>query len=546
MLKRILALFCTLVLLTATAAGCSGSNEPSTPEDTASPQTTASKTKENFNEVGYPIVNEPITVTAMFATSDKAAGDPTGMSYWKKMEEVTNIHIDWKIIDSSEATAVQLFFAAGDFPDFISTDVDSSRQYAFGVEGGVFVDYSGLIDQYMPNMVSWFKEYPEAKKLITQINGAIYTLPRIQKASTSAVGQMFYRTDYLDNLKINAPATTEEFYNTLKTVKDAGLTKGFAPLLPYNAAHLFSQLEPYLFAAFGESTESDFADDGKGNVIYNRTSEQYKRYLEYMNRLFKEGLLENEVFTIDTATTLARIKTGQAAFMTYAANIMESDFPDGQIHLDCLAPLASEYTSTKKVKAYDFVSSGSCAINKKCKYVKELLRMFDINYAREEVIPGSGLYCLSQNLGLEGVDWEYTNSEKTAYRFILPDTWKESIWDYQAKYITWGQKYSAFVLMATSGSGNSLAREMGMMKNNIPYGVTQFPDNKMKYTTEEKSAMTNKINDINKFAVEVRAKFITGIEPISNWDAYVKQIEEMGIKDVLAIKQAAYDRWNSN
>ena len=36
--------------------------------------------------------------------------------------------------------------------------------------------------------------------------------------------------------------------------------------------------------------------------------------------------------------------------------------------------------------------------------------------------------------------------------------------------------------------------------------------------------------------------FITGNKPLSEWDNYVKTLKDMGIEDVVAVKQAWYDR----
>lgn len=45
---------------------------------------------------------------------------------------------------------------------------------------------------------------------------------------------------------------------------------------------------------------------------------------------------------------------------------------------------------------------------------------------------------------------------------------------------------------------------------------------------------------------KMEAKFITGETPLTEWDNYVAAIENMGLADIVAAKQAAYDRWNSN
>jgi len=38
-------------------------------------------------------------------------------------------------------------------------------------------------------------------------------------------------------------------------------------------------------------------------------------------------------------------------------------------------------------------------------------------------------------------------------------------------------------------------------------------------------------------------KFISGTEPIENFDKYVKQLKKLGIEDVLKMKQDAYNAY---
>ena len=574
MRKKILALLLASCMCVGLLSGCTGDdnkNASNSPSPSSSPSSSASanpsaspanpwdpvpsEKKENFNKSGYPIVNDKITVTGVFFASPvQNYGAPEDISYWNKLEEVTNIHIDWEIVDATETSSVELYFASGTLPDFIHNGVDVTRQSTYGVEGGMFYDVSGLIEEYMPNMMEWAQEYPEMLKVIRQINGAIYTMPRLQVASTSAQSQMFFRTDYLEKVDMEVPTTPDELYNVLKAIKDAGLTQDSAPLFPYlNEGHLNSQVEGFLFPAFGESIDSFFADDGNGKVVYNKTSDQYRRYIEYMAKLYAEGLFEPEYFTIDGATFSARMKEGKLAFSTSMADLQPENFEDGKIHIDCLAPLTSEYTDKQQTRASNYFSSIGGAISAKSKYVEELLRMFDINYAKEEVVPDSGLNCLSQNLGLQGVTWDYVDNSDgmQGYEIFLPDDWKESQWTYSTLHNTWAQCYSICLLqdvVSAKEGTNAYARETGMIKNNIPYAVIPFPDTMMPYTAKESSEMTQKLTDLTSYVNQMRAKFITGVEPITDasWDAYVNQVKNMGLEDILKIKQAAYDRWNAS
>ncbi len=573
MKKKVLALLLSGCMCMGLLGGCTsgGDKDASTsPSPSSSPSASASASpaastgnpwdpvpsekKENFNKSGYPIVNDKITVTGVFFASPvQNYGAPEDIAFWNKLEEITNIHIDWEIIDGTEDSAVDLYFASGNYPDFFYNGVTVNRQSTYGVEGKLFYDVSSLIEEYMPNMMEWAKEYPEMLKVIRQIDGAIYTMPRLQVASTSAQGQMFFRTDYLEKVNKEAPTTPDEFYDVLKAIKDSGLTQGSAPFFPYpNKNALDVHAEGFLFPAFGEAIDAFFADDGTGKVVYNKTSDQYRRTLEFLAKLYADGLLEPEYFTMDVTTFTARTKEGRVAFSTYMADLQPENFDDGKVQIDCLAPLTSEFTGKQQTRAYDYVSSAGGAINANCKYTEELLRMFDCFYSKEEIMPGSGFDCLSQSTGLRGVNWDYfeTSDGTRGYEILLPDDWTESQWTYSTLHNTWGQEFSAFVLpdiVSAKEGTNAYARETGMMKNNIPFAVTTFPDTKMKYTAEESSLMTQKQTDITSYVDQMRAKFITGVEPLTDasWDTYVNTISNMGIEDLLQIKQAAYDRWNA-
>jgi putative aldouronate transport system substrate-binding protein len=555
MLKRTLLLVMAAVLLIGLVAGCSDGGATPTTTTTKATTTaegttgsTTSASDENFNETGYPIVNEKITVTSMFAPNPAYQGQPEDLAYWKELEEITNIHIEWTVLASSDMTALQLFMAAGDYPDFMLAYVWGQEQFTYGVEGKKFLDLTGLIDQYMPNVKYWMEKYPLAKGVITQSNGEIYTLPKFVGGPDYTLGRMFVRTDYLEKVGLGVPTTIDEFYNALVAIKDAGLTKGSAPLLTTSLDEFNWDTEMALFPAFGDFFEPDFTDDGTGKVVYNRMSDQYKRYLEFMNKLYSEQLLDPEYVTIDYDTAEGRQKDGLVAFSNGFSILEKEDFESGVIQLDCLEPLTSQYTNKKQVIAYPNIQSQGGAINKDTKYAKEIARMFDTIYSPEEVVPGSGFNNISMDIGMEGTNWTYTNAEKTNWAFMLPDDWTKSAWNYNGTHVTWGVGLGATVSNATNGDlgSNNRVRAEAQIAHNMPFAKDMFPDDYLKYTIEETNQIANILTDIKSFVMQARAEFISGTKPLSEWDAYVQQLKDMGIDEVLAIKQASYDRWNSN
>ena len=51
-------------------------------------------------------------------------------------------------------------------------------------------------------------------------------------------------------------------------------------------------------------------------------------------------------------------------------------------------------------------------------------------------------------------------------------------------------------------------------------------------------------NDLTKHLEESRSAFITGKKPLSEWDDYVAQFENMGLEEYVQAHQASHDRRN--
>lgn len=67
------------------------------------------------------------------------------------------------------------------------------------------------------------------------------------------------------------------------------------------------------------------------------------------------------------------------------------------------------------------------------------------------------------------------------------------------------------------------------------------------YLTNEEQEIVNTIEvDLKSYVEQLEARFITGVEPLSNWDNYVETIEGMNIEKYVEIYQEAYDRWASS
>ncbi len=539
MFKKAISLvlvLCLTLALCACANGTTSSTAPTPSKDTPASSAAASEGE----KLGYPVVSSPITVKGVVVAAD--------MTYprtvWQDVEKVTGVKFEFENI---EKDAAAVYIAAGNWPDFFHCSMDNSQINDYGVTGKKFANYKDYLD-LMPNLQQTFKDYPGARKIVTETNGEIYQLPNLEESATVVTSRLYYREDVLKAAGQKVPTTTEEFYNVLKALKK--YNDGAAPLVCsiYETGYVGS----LLYASFGPETNSDFEEDSNKKVQYNRLGDQYRHYLAFINKLYKDGLLHQEYLTLDGATQKSLAQAGKTVFMdgTAGHSLKESDFASGVCELSALGPLTSEYDNERVVAgAFPYNTGSGFFINAESKYIKEMARCFDIMFATEEVVPGTGLYGESFCYGNQGVNWDYSNAEKTEYKFIQPDSWTESFTNYQYKCIIYTNSGRATALKGciTSTPGNNQARQKGFVNNVQPYmDKDPFPTNFLKFDEDEQSIITDYYTDIKKYVDEMHDKFISGVEDVNNdttWNTYCKRIKDMHIDEVLKVYQASYDRW---
>lgn len=531
MRKKLLSVLLATAMVVSLCA-CANT-EPTNSSESETKQTEAA----DGDKALYPLVDEPITVKGVVVTPNEVKD----IIVWDKVSEITGINFEWITVDKE---AINTFLSGKWDFDFIHTrTLASSIINDYGVLGGRFADYNDYLD-LMPHLQKTFEDYPEAKKAMTEMNGDIYQLPLIDVSATSTQVRPYYRSDLFEKYEIPVPKTTEEFYQALKTYKEKN---GTAPFSGYSlqATNYWGAM---LYAAFGTSVQPDFEDDGTGTVVYNRTSEQYKRYLEFMNKLYEDGLIQQEYLTNDQQVALGLANSGDTVCYGPEAHSLNADiFEDGEFHLNVMAPLTSEYSDDQEVVRQLPISNGGMLLNADSKYLDVLVQALDIMYATEEVVEGSGLLGESFCYGIQGVD--YIKHDDGTYDLVTPEGYKSfTEYQYYNLIVDNAGRSTDLEGYITSTPGNAQARQIGFRDNIFPYACDAskvFPSSFLKFTTDEQDVITTRFTDIEKHMKEMRDKFITGVVDIeTGWEDYCKSIETMGIDEVLAAYQAAYDRWN--
>ena len=240
MVKRVLSCVLTTSMVAALLAGCGGTgNTAGTEEGGVEEQTVQSADGRemvgNMYTTGYPIVEKTETfhIVASFDSRQQKFND---MEFFKKLEEQSNIHIEWEFIESQDYEQKKnLILASGDYPDAFFNYI-SDTDLNTHVPQGVFVPINEYLE-YAPNLSKVFEEHPDFKKLCTYFDGNIYSIGyAAEDPCQYQPDEMYVYRPWLDKLGLDIPETTEEFYQMLKAFKEQDPNgNGVADEIPFSA-----------------------------------------------------------------------------------------------------------------------------------------------------------------------------------------------------------------------------------------------------------------------------------------------------------------------
>lgn len=458
----------------------------------------------------------------------------------KELEEKHNIKINWQVYYNSDWTEQKsLLLASGDLPDaffgsicLTETDVAQNKDY--------FVELTEGIEKNMPNLTAIFEKEPALKAAAQNRDGEIYSLVKKLPLRPKVANSMYINKEWLDNLGLSMPTTYEELADVLKAFKEQDADGDGDPNneIPYtNAGSLAGDLSN-LLAPFGTivSRTGNFMQiDASGNPAFVPITENYKEAVKWAHELYAAGCLDQEYFTQDSSMASAKrmaeggSQTGLVFAWTADAEMGENA---SQFEL-CEAvagPDGNRYVESDPT--YLDIANRELIITTQCKNPDKLLQWADDFY--------TDLVSLQTYYG--SIPDQVEDKGDGTYEVLLPadgttlDTsaWSYSMRDFGPKYMT--EEFQKNVILPDSqGDDVKLAQD----ETNAKYASDiAFPV--VSYTTEQLTTLASLTTDINDYASAQYAHWVVdgGIE--EEWDAYLAQLDQMGLQDVLAIHNDAY------
>lgn len=553
-MKKIFAIVMTLaIVLSLCACGAGNSNLGN-----------------KYNEEGK------VTLSIGMATSAKVT-DLENNSLTKWLEEQTGYEL--KIVEYSGGTDVPTqisttIAARQDLPDILwGITLPSETLSTYGREE-YFVDLKPFFDDKEGASKNFWDRYEECLndyqkkyvmgKLVDMDTGGIYAVPTVE---TSLVdGQDFtiwINQEWLDYLKLDAPTNTEELYNVLVAFRDGDPNqngkKDEIPLYGTQTTTGPNQVVNWLINLFMYFNANHLWQDydGDGKIEHAGMQDSYREALKFVNKLYKEKLLTNMVFTA-TATEMKTVTTpssGTALCGIFAGHLTS--------HTAVGNELLYQY---KSLKTWGCATERDVGFNPNC-YITETAQKRDV---------------VAEAFNLLMTMWSWEGSMRIrygeyGYNWVEPDPGAISDYGIPATYkllidpfteqgsIIWGgcsgslNHYAEGESAQTPENMNpwSLAKQkmLAEARKNFDDAAANINPKYMQepflqafqMTGDEYDSILMARTNFNSIYTTYYRDFICGtngqdINDDGDWNAYLDKLKSTGYKETQAMYQICYDR----
>lgn len=552
-LKKGLGLFLASAMVAGSLAGCGSSAETTeapAADSAAAEETVKEDTAAAPAEDAADSGEVPTFTVATVRWTDAWPIDFLEEGLFKELEEKHGINIEWQVYYAGDfAEQKSLLFASGDLPDAFFgscqiTDSDLAQNKAS------FVELTDLIAENMPNLTAIFEKEPSLLAAAKDRNGEIYSLVKKLPLRPTVCGDvMFINKEWLDNLGMEVPTTLDELTTVLKAfvTEDADgdgdpnneIAISGSKSDSYASGALRTILAP--FGTMVSRTGNYMMLDAEGNPTFAPITENYVEAVKWYSDLYQFGAIDPEAFTQDDSMRKAKLQAeggSQVGIVTgWTADAQVGINVDQFVTLEAVEGWDGQHYAEAATDYLD-ISDRELIITNKCEDPAKLLQWADDFY--------TDLASVQTFYGPIG-DQIKDNGDGT-YEVLVPadgtslDTsaWSYSTRDFGPKYMN-PDFYDNVILPSDQGDGVKLADDELNAKYITDDKNRPFPV--VKYTEEELQRLTTLGTDIYKYVEAQFAHWVVdgGIE--EEWDAYIEQLNAMGLQELLEIQNTAYQAY---
>ena len=519
---------------------------------------------ELLNPVGMLPIAKETTKLSILMAQDVLVEDYATNSFTKWVEENCNVQLEFELLPAGDegSDKLSIMLASGQkLPDVVNFTMSIEDDYIYG-SNGLFMDLTELYETDAFNIKQRLADYPqiEVLKYATAPDGKIYNVPSYGHESIGDCPRRCYANmDFLDALGMSIPTTTDEFYDVLVAIRDKDPNgNGLSDEIPLSAQdqyYLIGYLmNAFLYASPGYSAWSSVSDNylnvdnGEISVAYSKDA--FREGLRYMAKLCDEELLSPLAFTQNSDQFKQMTDNdGESPVVgfaiTFATSTMLNNYKENPFTAmyEAIPPLEGP----EGVRYADYLASypaNKWHITSYCENVNLAFRVADFMWSEEAY--------LRTRFGVQGEQWDYADAGQPSYfpnkdaKFTYVSVWNESQ-NVHWRADTPNFSYDDNDLRVWNGDPFNATYTCAIAYDDYIVCIPEADEfaGKLVFTGEENDEISEIKSTLSTYVSESIARFITGDLSIENdWEAYLNELDAIGLERFLEVCQAAYDRMN--
>lgn len=496
-------------------------------------------------------------VLTVQVVKDSRAEKMSKMGWTKDLENACGCTIKWQeVYDSSWTQQKQASLTAGEVAD---VTLDGFGGGDMGQYSSLFLNLKPYLKQ-MPNLSKAFKEEPYAEAVSSTTDGKILGTPEIQRQLAARTSNhMFINKTWLDKLGLKVPTTWDELEADLKAFKTQdpnGNGKADEIPLDFNSPDTsgFGLFQPnVLLSSMGIVVP--FGPMGvyvhNGKVANYLTDTRYKTLVEYLHKLWSEGLISSKAFTHDWSQYTAGLQgdngtaTVGMTWMYAPTGAFGKKISDQYVTIPSLKQSADQ----KETPVWGYngddasYSPYRAVVSAKVKNREAALKFVDAFYS-PDISVQSHFGAFGTAVKKIGINhYEVLDSPKGH-----EDDWQyyQSLADRAPGWISDHMKLEyPKESQATNDEWKKADAVYDNDYKNVDFNKDIFYSN-MPMTTDQTNTVNANNTGITQYAMSKFATWVTKGGVDQDWDQYVTYLQKNKINDNVNVYQQVYNSFKKN
>ena len=469
-----------------------------------------------------------VEITVMLPQGSNIEFHPEAASY-QAITEATGVMVNLQPIPSSDYNAkLNTLIATNDVPDVARVGYNSYYDFA---ASGVFLAIDDLVADHAPNFDVVRSANPWIERL--RIEGTLYGFPWVSRDDVTKSPLPFIRMDLLDAQGLSEPTTFAELRDTLALLKRAyPNTLGYITRGP-------NALRNIMMYAMGSGWSLYFDDDvDGGRYVYGPATEAYRRNLEYLAGLYRDGLIDPDYAVTNSQAWQEKGGSGKGLFaydnpifMDRMNRALQSAMPDARFGF---IGVPADAGGNRRYRLYDVHPKQMWVIGANNPQSVRTVQMFNWLYSDE----GAD----TRSLGIEGEHWDVVDGEKRIKQSLI-DEYRERGDPYSLIQSEVGIAFSNFVPyydnMLLKMTQIPLLQEW-WFERVATDPARDYPLIDPPLSADERERIRELRGTLSTLEQESFDKFVTGALPMSQFDDVAAQMRAAGYEELEQIYNRAH------